>query len=200
MLKIVEIFQSIQSEGTHAGTPATFVRLYGCNLQCDFGQGFVCDEPLHTMPEHVVEMSEMEILQNCKGINHVVITGGEPSINDLNPLITLLKSRGYYVQVETNGHNFQNIKAANWITYSPKFMFADNAPRPSYGFQELKLLGSPDVVPDVKYWESVKVKYLQPIGFEDGWDLLNVKWCADFCVKNPGWKLSLQTHKVYGGR
>ena len=198
MLKIVETFKSIQSEGTHAGTRATFIRLYGCNLQCNFGQGFVCDEPLHTMPNKVRTMTEVEVLSVCKGIHHVVITGGEPSMNDLNPLILLLKGRGHYVQVETNGLNFQNIKSADWITYSPKFAFADDAPKPSYGFQELKLLASENVVPDIEYWHSVKNKYIQPIGLEDGWDMVNVRWCHDFVVEHSGWKLSLQTHKLYG--
>ncbi len=198
MLKVVETFKSIQSEGTHAGTPATFIRLYGCNLQCNFGQGFVCDEPLHAMPNKIRTMMEVEVLAECKGIQHVVITGGEPSMNDLNALIVLLKERGHYVQVETNGLNLNNIKEANWITYSPKFDYAENAPKPSYGFQELKLLASENVVPDIEYWHSVKHKYVQPIGLEDGWDMVNVRWCHDFVVEHPGWKLSLQTHKLYG--
>lgn len=198
MLKIVDVFKSIQSEGTHAGTPATFIRLFGCNLKCDFGNGFMCDEPLHTLPAKMKTMTEFEALAECDGVHHVVITGGEPSLHNLNPLITLLKERGHYVQIETNGADFNNISKADWITYSPKFVFDERAPRPSYGFQELKLLASANVVPNVEYWQSVKNKYVQPIGYDDGWNMENVKWCHDFVVRNPAWKLSLQTHKIYG--
>lgn len=198
MFRIVEVFKSIQSEGTHAGKAATFIRFYGCNLACDFGDGFVCDEPLHTIPEEVMVMDIDEILLNCIGIRHIVITGGEPSLQNLSELIKALQTKGHYVQVETNGYSLDNIKAANWITYSPKLSFSNKAPILSYGFQEVKLLASKSHKPDTRYWNSVIIKYVQPIALGDKWDMDNVRWCHDFVVNNPDWKLSLQTHKIYG--
>jgi 7-carboxy-7-deazaguanine synthase len=198
MFKLVELFKSIQSEGYHAGTPANFIRLYGCNLQCKFGDGKQCDEPLHTDSNCIVPTSVGDIVEFCKGLCHVVITGGEPSLNNLQELIGALHKNGHYVQIETNGYNLDNIKRANWITYSPKFMWDVTAPALKTGFHELKLLGSEKCPPNIKSWDSVKRKYLQPIGDENGWDLEDVRWCAQFVVDNAGWKLSLQTHKIYG--
>ena len=45
---IVETFYSIQGEGKYAGRAAYFIRFLGCNLKCDFGNGFVCDDTAHT--------------------------------------------------------------------------------------------------------------------------------------------------------
>lgn len=195
--KVVEIFHSIQSEGTWAGTPATFIRFYGCNLQCNFGK-FKCDEPLHTDKEAITEMKGAEILAELGEIRHVVITGGEPSLNDLNDLIGAIKSQNYYVQVETNGHNLDNIKMANFITYSPKFQWDDKASKLQSGFHELKLLADKDSIPNPYAWHSVKLKFIQPIADGDVLNMENIKWCHDWVVANPTWKLSLQSHKLYG--
>ena len=199
MFNIVEKFNSIQSEGFHAGTPATFIRFYGCNLACNFGSGLVCDEGLHTESNKIVKTSLGEILDFCSLTTHVVITGGEPSLHNLNSLIEALKDNGHYVQVETNGHKLDNINSAQWITYSPKHAWNKGELRLLKGFNELKLLGSPDVLPD-DIWEQIPLKYLQPIGYENSWNMTNVKWAADWVVKHTGWKLSLQTHKIYGGQ
>jgi organic radical activating enzyme len=142
MYKIVEVFRSVQSEGTHAGTPATFIRFFGCNLACKFG-AYECDEPLHTEKDNMTEVSLDDLLETAsKGPKHVVITGGEPSMYDLNQLLGALRKAGHYVQVETNGLNIDNIRSANFITYSPKFQWSDNAPVLQSGFHELKLLAS----------------------------------------------------------
>ena len=198
MLRIVEKFKSIQTEGKHAGTPATFIRLFGCNLQCDFGDGLYCDESKHEDKSFIVKHTEMETIKYCEGIRHVVITGGEPSLQDLNEFILELQNRGHYVQIETNGTNIDNIKSADWITYSPKHLWDDKAPRLGSRFHELKLLASEKNPPNVEEWHSVKNKYIQPIGLADGWDMNNVKWCAEWLLHNRGWKLSLQTHKIIG--
>ena len=201
MFKLVEKFKSIQSEGFHAGTPANFLRFYGCNLACDFGNGFKCDESLHSDKSKVEEYCLETIIEFCQGIRHVVITGGEPSLNNLNDLILALKENGHYVQVETNGYSVANIIEADWITYSPKLTWNEKASELDLCFDEVKLLGSPKFIPDTNNWShDVLHKYLQPIGHEDGWDMDNVKWAADWVIKNPDWKLSLQTHKIYGGQ
>ena len=193
------MFKSVQSEGHHSGTPANFIRFYGCNLQCKFGE-YSCDEPLHTQQTAIEETSLEEILNFCNGIKHVVITGGEPSINDLKYLIKMLRKAGHYVQVETNGLNYQNIKNANWITYSPKTTWDENASEMQGNFHELKLLASEEFPPDVEKWATVKNKYVQPIADGDKLDFFNTKWCYRFVISNPTWKLSLQSHKMAGER
>jgi 7-carboxy-7-deazaguanine synthase len=103
MLKVNEIFYSIQGESSFAGLPCIFVRLTGCNLRCAW-----CDTTYAY--EEGVEKSMDEILAH---IQHypcrlVEITGGEPLLQKATPAFArLLLDRGYSVLVETNGS--QNI-------------------------------------------------------------------------------------------
>jgi organic radical activating enzyme len=199
---IVETFYSIQGEGKFAGTAAFFVRFYKCNLKCNFGNGFVCDDEAHTIKSLVRELTIGEIvnLVTHSGTRHVVLTGGEVSLHDVNPLIKELQSKGKYVQVETNGTNYANVAQADYITYSPKHMFDAGAPIMAFGFHELKVLAGVNNPLEAMKYSSVDNKYIQPIGNEHSWDMDNVKYCEDFVKANPAWKLSLQTHKAYGAR
>jgi len=199
MYKVVEIFEAIQGEGYHAGTPCVFVRFFGCNLECDFGSGFKCDEALHSDKTKLQVMSGIEIIKACKSQRHVVITGGEPSLYELNELIAELKSRGHYVQVETNGLNFKNIREASWITYSPKVEWSSDRYKIE-GFDELKLLAEEGSNIPVDTFYNTSNKYIQPISKEHELDSDNIKWCVRWLLHHNGWKLSLQTHKAYGGR
>lgn len=199
MYRVVEIFDSIQSEGFYAGTPAVFIRMFGCNLQCDFGDGKKCDEPLHTQNSAVERMSTESIINRVRNSpRHVVITGGEPSIVDLNSLIIALQDEDKFVQIETNGLQYNNIRSANYITFSPKIAFDSGAPMMQGGFHELKLLAGPYNIPDVVKWLTVKRKYIQPIADGDKPNIRNIHWCHNWVVNNSTWKLSLQSHKWYG--
>jgi 7-carboxy-7-deazaguanine synthase len=100
---VMEIYRSIQGEGTLMGVPTTFVRFFACNLRCSW-----CDTRYswsvreggtwrNLSPQSVAE--EIEAL----GARHVVLTGGEPTLQkDLPILATLLKSHGYHLTIETN--------------------------------------------------------------------------------------------------
>ena len=92
MLKVVDIFYSIQGEGAHVGVPSIFIRLYGCNLTCSF-----CDEFLHK--GNYESLSFDEVLTRIKSYPamNVVITGGEPSIYNLNGFIDYLLAYMYAV-------------------------------------------------------------------------------------------------------
>jgi len=119
MLKISEIFYSIQGEGPELGMPAVFIRLSGCNLDCPW-----CDTKY---AEHGVNMSEEEIISDVDSHNceNIVITGGEPLIQDILPLIKELKLKSKKVYVETNGTVFKPelIGFAIFIV-SPKLKYA----------------------------------------------------------------------------
>lgn len=100
---VVEIFSSINGEGTLAGQLAVFVRFKGCNLNCSF-----CDTKWANEPDaKFTRMTETEIYNAIKKtkINNVTLTGGEPLLR--NNIETLLKLLGddssLNVEVETNG-------------------------------------------------------------------------------------------------
>lgn len=93
-LLIKEIFHSIQGEGPYAGVPATFVRLGGCNLQCQY-----CDEDYTTK---LSELTVKDIIESCTQ-ELIVLTGGEPFAQDIKPLVYALLDMGRSVQIETNG-------------------------------------------------------------------------------------------------
>ena len=197
---IVETFYSIQGEGKFAGTAAYFIRFFGCNLQCNFGNGFVCDDKAHSNRKLVVAYKIEDLVNKCEivGAKHIILTGGEVSLGNVNPLIKALQKAGMFVQVETNGNNYASIKLANYITYSPKGAFDKQAPVMLEGFNELKLLAGVNTPINPDEWSDISNKYIQPIGNEHTWDMDNVKYCIEFVKENPDWKLSLQTQKVMG--
>ncbi len=99
MLKVNEIFFSIQGESTFAGSPCVFVRLTGCNLRCTY-----CDT------RYAYEAGEeMSLDSVIRAVDHyrcplVEITGGEPLLQDESgPLVKRLLDGGHTVLVETNG-------------------------------------------------------------------------------------------------
>jgi 7-carboxy-7-deazaguanine synthase len=94
------IFYTIQGEGPFAGTPATFVRLSGCNLQCPLCDTEYTEFREPTTPEDIIKQIE----NHCEGRSKlVVLTGGEPFRQQVGELLAHLCRAGYYVQVETNG-------------------------------------------------------------------------------------------------
>lgn len=102
-MNVVEIFNSIEGEGKRTGLPCTFIRLFGCNLHCDY-----CDSQYACVPQDlgISTMSVNEILEVVKsfGCPNVTVTGGEPLIHDgIEKLLHALLREGYWVNVETNG-------------------------------------------------------------------------------------------------
>lgn len=100
-MKIVEIFKSIEGEGKRAGLPATFIRLYGCNLNCSY-----CDTRYGCEGNNYTDMYIDDIVNKVKslGLKTVTITGGEPLIHkDIELLIDELILAGCEINIETNG-------------------------------------------------------------------------------------------------
>lgn len=101
-MRVVEIFNSIEGEGKRAGLPCTFIRLYGCNLNCLY-----CDSRYACEDDVYVTLSVAEVLDQVKqfGCPNVTLTGGEPLLNEGEAfnLLDALSEAGYQVNVETNG-------------------------------------------------------------------------------------------------
>ena len=101
-LRVQEVFLTIQGEGPLAGTPAVFIRMAGCNLRCKF-----CDTEFDSGYEVPISLKSllakvMEAQGSCE-VLLVVITGGEPLLQNIEPLCSNLASLGYQVQIETAG-------------------------------------------------------------------------------------------------
>ena len=192
MYKINEIFYSLQGEGYHSGMPAVFVRFSGCNLHCAF-----CD----TQHQSGEMMSLQEIVDEVNKYTIaplVVLTGGEPSLFIDNAFVAELKQKtGKTVTIETNGTR-PLPSNLDWVTLSPKSAFegGDAEPCVLKHCDELKVvyLGQ-----DLAQYDGIEAKhrFLQPCFCEDETQRkANMKACVEAVMKNPGWRLSLQIHRV----
>ena len=141
-LKINKIFWSIQGEGLRAGVPSIFIRLSGCSLKCTY-----CDSKETWTKEKFLDQSQIigsvESLRNEFPQSQIVITGGEPLEQDVSNLISHLKTRQFFVSIETNGNHF-NALSVDWWTVSPKDVndFFIH-PKLSAEINELKLVVTP---------------------------------------------------------
>ncbi|MBP5784133.1 MAG: 7-carboxy-7-deazaguanine synthase QueE [Methanobrevibacter sp.] len=116
-IKVSEIFTSFQGEGPYVGTPATFLRLYGCNLNCEW-----CDTDISTYEMlSVDDVAEILITQmEFNNIKTLIITGGEPTLQmeEVKRLIKELPD-DIRIQMETNGSLFEYIPEVEFVI-SPK--------------------------------------------------------------------------------
>ena len=113
--KVNEIFYSIQGEGKHTGMPAIFLRLSGCSMGCPF-----CDTKYAFADGKGMNNLEILVALSAFPCKTVVITGGEPTEQNLPALMSLLKSAGYCIHLETNGANDTDVSLADFVCVSPK--------------------------------------------------------------------------------
>ena len=204
---VKEIYLTIQGEGFHSGKHAVFCRFSGCNLWngrekdrkkaiCSFcDTDFVGTDGINGSKYLNAELLANEIDKVWdKNINEkfVVFTGGEPLLQLDKSLVDLLHKKKFKVAIETNGTILppENI---DWICVSPKQGADFNL---KYG-NELKLV-YPQKGLEPKNFKHLDFDYffLQPM---DGKDLQrNILQSVSYCIENPLWRLSLQTHKIMG--
>lgn len=202
--KIKECFYTLQGEGAQAGRPAVFLRFTGCNLWsgreedrhtavCRF-----CDTDfIGTDGEnggHYTQVQCGELVQGLwpgGGRPYVVCTGGEPLLQLDEPLIAELKGRGFEVAVETNG-TIAIPSGIDWVCVSPKA----NAELVVRQGDELKLVyPQPEAQAQPEQFTQLTFThfYLQP---KDEAEQNHTPATVAYCLKNPQWKISLQTHKI----
>lgn len=177
---INSIFYSLQGEGSNTGTAAVFVRFAGCNLHCPF-----CDTDF----SRCEQMTAEQIVNECARYDclFVVLTGGEPSLQTDERLISELHKRGFKVAIETNGtHELAN--GIDWITCSPK----EGSNVVLREVSELKVVY---VGQDVEKWAkqiTAEHYFLQPCSQQ------NTQEVVQYILKHPHWRLSVQTQKYIG--
>lgn len=211
---VKEIFYSLQGEGAQMGRPSVFCRFTGCNLwtgrevdrataQCNFcDTDFVGTDGLGggkfaSAAELVAAI--LSFLPNAQHFKsqmppYVVFTGGEPALQLDAEVIQLLHAAGVEVAIETNG-TLALPEGIDWICVSPK---AGNNLVVQAG-HELKVV-YPQDHQDLIALSALNFKhfFLQPKAIAGNLQLSEQYRQAtlDYCLANPTWRLSLQTHKL----
>lgn len=209
---VKEIFYTLQGEGANTGRAAIFCRFAGCNLwsglekdrphaTCDFcDTDFVgTDGPDGGRFATADDLAGAVISKWPGGhrertVPFVVCTGGEPLLQLDEHLVRAFHRVGLEVAIETNGTRLPP-RGIDWVCVSPKagteFVLRAG--------QELKLI-YPQKGAEPELYEGLNFDhfFLQPM---DGpMRTQNTELAVEYCLQNPRWRLSLQTHKIIGIR
>lgn len=192
LLPLVEDFYTIQGEGFHAGKPAYFIRLGGCDVGCRWCDAKYTWNPKLYPPTGVETVIERALACPARAI---VITGGEPLLYPLEVLTRTLRERGLEIFLETSDtHPFSGV--FDWVCLSPK----RQQPPLEEAFgraDELKVIV--ETQDDFAWAErnAARVRpackrYLQP-----EWSAAERMMPAivEYAKAHPVWNISIQTHK-----
>lgn len=199
------MYYTLQGEGAQSGRPAVFLRFSGCNLWsgreidrhkaickfCDtdfWGTDGINGGKYPTPASLVEKVSELYPAGYEK--KYVVCTGGEPMLQLDRALVDELHDHGFEIGIETNGTLPVDLPL-DWICVSPK----ENTIIEQQSGDEFKIV-YPQGNMDPSQWEHLDFRhfYLSPMDNEN--TAQNIQTCVEYCMKNPRWKLSLQTHKI----
>lgn len=191
-LPLVEDFYTIQGEGRHAGKPAYFIRLGGCDVGCRWCDAKYTWNPKMYPPTDIKTVVERACACSAQAI---VITGGEPLLYPLGPLTRALHERGLEIFIETSGtHPLSG--EFDWVCLSPKRQM----PPLDEAFaraDELKVIvqNSDDFAWAEQCAARVGRKcrlYLQP-----EWSVYEkiIADMVEYAKADPRWNISIQIHK-----
>ncbi|MBF0407964.1 MAG: 7-carboxy-7-deazaguanine synthase [Candidatus Riflebacteria bacterium] len=208
---VKEMFYSLQGEGVNSGKPALFCRFSGCNLwdgkfetrnsaqtscrfcDTDFSgtdgeNGGIFDSPEELLGKALDVIRSAAIAS--QQLPMIVFTGGEPLLQLDEALVRKTRDRGFYIAVETNG-TIAAPAGIDWLAVSPK----TGCKLVQRSGNELKLVfPQPDINPDDFLKYDFENFCLQPCDNESVKQ--NTVICTDYCLQNPIWRLSIQTHKL----
>ena len=190
-LPLAESFYSIQGEGCHAGKPAYFIRLGGCDLCCDF-----CDSRstwnARRFPQTDIDKIVDRVAETPA--NTVVVTGGEPTLYNLTDLCAKLKEKNLALFLETSGTNAITGEW-DWICLSPKL---NKPPLPENLLRANELKVIIRYASDFDWAEENAAQTSSCLLF------LQAEWSVhealtptiiEYAKQRPWWNLSVQLHK-----
>ena len=213
--KVSEVFRSVQGEGSFTGQPSSFIRLYGCSVQCGYcdtrysWKGVAREVGFDELRagERLYSLVDVDRLSEWVGrVRHAVVTGGEPLEQDVGPLVAGLDAER--VQIETSGTAPLGDWADTgkvWLTVSPKIQQPGKLEVLTEVIERADEIKMPvgrqrDVDRLIALLSRAKLKprcaiWLQPLaGSSRG---LRV---AEEMAGAMGWRVSLQAHKGYSLR
>jgi 7-carboxy-7-deazaguanine synthase len=191
-LPLMEAFYTIQGEGFHQGKAAYFIRLGGCDVGCHW-----CDVKESWDVEKFPLISVDQIVADALSFpgRMAVITGGEPSMHNLEVLTSVLQKKGFHTNIETSGV-YPLTGSWDWICFSPKKFKEPDAG--IYGkANELKVIvyNKSDFLFAEEHASKVKADcklFLQP---EWGKSSEMLPQIINYVKDHPKWEVSLQIHK-----
>ena len=191
MLPLMEAFYTIQGEGYHKGTAAYFIRIGGCDVGCHW-----CDvKESWNADLHPPTSIEKIVANAARSSNTVVVTGGEPLIWNMEPLTQMLGKNNLKIHIETSGA-YDLTGIWDWICLYPKKTKLPKEKIYRYA-DELKIIIHNKSDFNFAEEQASKVNescvlYLQP-----EWSKREkmIPAIVAYVMKNPRWKVSLQTHK-----
>lgn len=192
-LPLVEDFYTIQGEGYHTGKPAYFIRIGGCDIGCRW-----CDSKISWNPKDHRLISVEEVVSKAMATpaKAVVVTGGEPSLYNLEPLCTELKKYDVENFLETSGA-YEISGVWDWICLSPKRnkLPVDSSFKKAH---ELKVVIY-DLDKDFKWAEELALEVSDSclLYLQCEWSRYNdnIDPVVEYVKNNPKWNISLQSHK-----
>ncbi|MCS5639023.1 MAG: 7-carboxy-7-deazaguanine synthase [Candidatus Marinimicrobia bacterium] len=206
MYTIKEIYFTQQGEGYHTGRPAVFLRFTGCNLWTGFEidrESAICpwcdtdfvgmDGPYggKYSADQIAETIQRMWPENEKK-PYLVCTGGEPLLQMDDEFISTVHRSDFEIGIETNGTKIPP-EGIDWICVSPKA----NAEFILKKGHELKIVFPQSGMKPRQYQDlDFDHFFIQPMDGPNQGE--NIEKSKEFVVKNPKWKLSLQTHKTLG--
>lgn len=219
---VAEIFTSPQGEGYWSGVLCTFIRLAGCNvgkpytpearntLGLQFYQerctawdnnSFPCD----TNYRKAFSLSVEEIM-NAIEAPRMLLTGGEPLMHNVEPLLDAAFEKGLAVHIETSGTKLLDAKYFNnrkvWVAVSPKQGYLPHMLNLAHEVRVLvgKHTDGEKLMEEFKPWYETNKLFVSPINDEHSFDQDNTRKCLELQLKYKHLRISTQTHKILGCR
>lgn len=195
-LEVSELFYSLQGEGKRVGSPTIFIRLQNCKVKfACYKLGIRCDTEFESGGLMSLDNIYLWIKKNAPNCKEITWTGGEPAAQLKEEHVAFFTKLDFYQTIETSGA-FAVPENLNFISVSPKVA------------EHVLLKNFPKGVSELRYVRHIGQDIPNPLVRADNYFLSphsdanqinkeNLRHCINLCIKNPTWKLSVQSHKLW---